>query len=239
VLPTTLSAVLIFVALLGPGYLYVRRIEVLGALYKVSPFRETVTILIVSACCNGVALALFLLVRVLFPGATLDVGAIIRGEPSYFTNNYRIVLGYSIAVYSAALIVAFGASHPAIRASKVWQARPVRALIGESVLDGRSAWTRLFDADKAEIVRAACELDDGSWVDGWVYSWNAQPEEDSDRTLTLYAPIRVRPAGEPSVVPLTGVAYSVVSSGNIVRLDITHVDVSLRDVFNQTYETPP
>ncbi len=57
-IPSTLTGILAILVLLGPGYVYVRRIEALEALYRVSPFRETIAIVAASISCNLVALLL-------------------------------------------------------------------------------------------------------------------------------------------------------------------------------------
>lgn len=236
-LPTTLTAVLIFIALLGPGYLYIRRIEVLEAFYKVSPFRETVAVIVSSLCCNSVALAGFTLVRVLFPELTPDVGAMLRGEP-YFATYYALVISSAVWTYAGALLVAFLASHPLIRKSRFLQSARLQSLVGEPVLDSGSAWTRAFGTGDDTVVRAAIELSDGSWIDGWLYGWNAQPEEDADRAVTLYGPMRVRPKRSEEVAPLVGIRFSVVSASAVVRIDVTHVDSAFQDEFNRIYTLP-
>jgi hypothetical protein len=81
----------------------------------------------------------------------------------------------------------------------------------------------------------ACELDDGSWIDGWLFDWNGQPEEDGDRTITLHGPLRVRSKGQDQVSPLVGITFSVVSSSRITRLDVTHVAEELRSDFDAVY----
>jgi hypothetical protein len=237
VVPSTLVGVLIFLALLGPGYLYVRRVERLEALHKVSPFRESISIAAVSVLCNGAALVLFAMARILLPSVTPDVGAIVRQEP-YFAANYQRVATAAIVVYVVAFLIAFVVSHPKVRDADIWRIERVRKLIGVPVLDSRSAWSRLFDVEKDDIVRAGCELDDGSWIDGWVLDWNAQPEEDSDRTLTLHEPIRVRAKGRDCAQLLTGVHFVVIANDRIVRLDVTLVDIQNKSQFDAEYQTP-
>lgn len=234
-IPITVSSVFLFLAALGPGYLYVRRLETLEARYKTSAFRETVSIVIASMSFLAVTLLTFAVIRSLLPSRTPDLGALVRDTRPYLMANYPAVGLWACGLFALALLLAFVSSHPRVRQIRLWRSKAVLAIRGRSVMDARSSWSRLFTTDNETIVRAACELDDGSWVDGWVFDWNAQPEEDGDRTLTLHAPLRVRPKGLEKVSPLTGIAYSVIASSKIVRLDVTHVDHNLRPSFDAAY----
>lgn len=234
-IPTTLTSVLLFLAALGPGFIYVRRVETLEARYKVSAFRETASIVITSLAFLAVALVAFTVLRTLFPAHTPDIGALLHAPRSYALSNYQYLATWTCGLFALALALAVLCSHPLVRRSHVWTSKAVLAIRGRPIMDARSSWSRLFSTEDGTIVRAACELDDGSWVDGWVFDWNAQPEEDGDRTLTLHAPLRVRPKGSDSVSPLAGIAYSVIANSKIVRIDVTHVEEAHRPVFDASY----
>lgn len=236
-IPSSLTGVLAFLLILGPGYVFVRRIEVLEALYRVSPFRETVSIVFASLSCNLGALLLFGIVRIVFPSITPDIGALVRQGQSYWAADYGRINAYGLVVYGVALAIAFVASHPKVRGAGFWDNKLIRGIVGAPVLDSRSAWSRLFGVADDTIVRVACEFDDGSWVDGWVYDWNAQPEEDADRSIVLHAPIRARASGADATVHLVGIGYTLISQSRIVRLDVTHVEAQNRAQFNAVYTT--
>jgi len=235
-IPSTLTGVLAFLLILGPGYVFVRRIELLEALYRVSPFRETISIVFASLSCNLAALLLFGIVRIAFPTVTPDIGALVRQGQSYWATEYGRVIAYGLVFYGVAFVIAFVASHPKVRGADLWSKKYIRGIVGAPVLDSRSAWSRLFEVADDTIVRVACELDDGSWVDGWVYDWNAQPEEDSDRSIVVHAPVRARASGTDATIHLVGVGYTVISQSRIVRLDVTQVDAQNRAQFNVVYE---
>jgi hypothetical protein len=235
VVPTTVSSVLLFLALLGPGYLYVRRIETLEARYKTSAFRETVAIVISSLIFIGLSVAIFTVARISVPSGTPDVGALVRNPGQYVVQRYELLAAWVAGLFLLALLLAFVFSHPRLRGARVWRANVLIAARGRPVMDARSSWSRLFATDPGTIVRVACELDDGSWIDGWLFDWNAQPEEDGDRTITLHAPLRVRAKGTAKTVHLVGTSYSIVASSRIVRLDVTHIEERNREVFDAVY----
>lgn len=126
-------------------------------------------------------------------------------------------------------------SHPAIRSHQAWNTPFIATLRGKPIMDARSSWSCLFDTDDDTIARVACELSDGSWIDGWIWDWNTQPEEDGDRTLILHAPLRVRPKGRETTTYLQGIAYSIIADGQIVRIDVTHVERQNRISFDADY----
>jgi len=235
--PTTATSVLLFLAALGPGYVYVRRVESLEARHKSSVFRETVSIIITSLGFLASALITFAVVRIFVPTHTPDIGALVRAPQEYSLANYQYLTTWACGIFILALVLAITFSHPRVRDSRIWRSKAVVAVRGRPVMDARSSWSRLFKTDEGTIVRVSCELDDGSWIDGWLYDWNAQPEEDGDRTITLHGPLRVRPKGHDCVSPLVGVTFSVVASGKIVRLDVTHVAEELRFEFDAVYMT--
>jgi Family of unknown function (DUF6338) len=55
-----------------------------------------------------------------------------------------------------------------------------------------SAWWRLFEALPKYKKRVICRLDDGSMVEGWLSSYNVEPEETGDRELILGGQLAVR-----------------------------------------------
>lgn len=236
-IPSTVTGILAFLLLIGPGFLYIRRVEKLDALYRVSAFRETISIIFVGFSCDAASLVLFGLTRMAFPSSTPDVGSLVRQGERYWESDYNRIAWFVAAVYFLALLMAFVASHPAIRKAKVWTKPAMQRIIGAPMLDSRSAWSRLFDVDEDTIVRVGCDLDDGSWVDGWIYDWNAQPEEDAERTFVLQEPICLRVSGHPDAKYLAGINFVNVSHGRIVRLDVTHVDKTNQAAFDEEYES--
>lgn len=156
-------------ATLGPGYIYVRRVETLEASHKASMFRETASIVITSLGFLAASLLLFSLVRAVAPAHTPDVGALVRTPQSYAVEHYQDLLLWTGSIFAFALLLAVICSHPVVRRAKIWHSKPILAFRGRAVMDARSSWSRLFDTEVGTTVRAACELDDGSWIDGWVY----------------------------------------------------------------------
>lgn len=105
--PATLSSVLLFLAILGPGYLYFRRVEKSEARYKSSAFRETASIVVSSVLFLALALSVFSAVRISLPAVTPDVGAIVREPNAYVTQNYQLVMAWAVATFLLSLLLAY------------------------------------------------------------------------------------------------------------------------------------
>jgi Family of unknown function (DUF6338) len=221
--PQTLLGLFLFLVVLGPGYLYVRRSEQVRPTFSHSIFRETVAVIAASVACTGASLVLFFFIRVAFPSITPDIGAIVRDSETYFRSEYDLVGYYGLGFYLVALAIAFAASHPAVRFSRLVQSPRLATIMGRAPIVPESSWTTLFTFRPECSKRVACRLTDGSWIDGWLLTWNVQPEETDERSLVLTAPIRFRgPDGRvPKILP--GVQYSTVSAGQISRLDVINV----------------
>jgi len=86
--PTSLLGLLLFVVLLAPGFAYTLCRERLTAHRPVSAFRETVALVFVGVLCDAVALGVFAVLRVLGPGWTPDVGALLRDPQGYALRHY-------------------------------------------------------------------------------------------------------------------------------------------------------
>jgi hypothetical protein len=82
-MPTTLTGLLLFVALLLPGFAYVVGKERNGTGQQLTPFRETAAAVAASISFELIVLAIFALIRILWPSQTPDVGALMRDSRSY------------------------------------------------------------------------------------------------------------------------------------------------------------
>jgi hypothetical protein len=99
-MPTNLVGLLLFVAMLAPGLVYVLRQEGERPPQPLSPFRETVLLALVSVTCNVVVLSLLVPVRVLVPDYTPDVGAMVRDLEAYAVDHYGLLALWSPLTYS-------------------------------------------------------------------------------------------------------------------------------------------
>jgi hypothetical protein len=87
-----------------------------------------------------------------------------------------------------------------------------------------SAWWRLFHQHEDSLIHVGCNLDDGSFISGWLFSYAADYDETGDRELTLSKPVFFRPAGELDGVNLDGVGAVAVSARRMVSLLVSYVE---------------
>src|SRR4029453_14306244 len=111
-MPTTLSGLLLFVALLSPGFCFLLRRERVVAGRRLSAFRETVAIVFASVVTLGVAFGLFTLVHLLLPTHTPDVGRLVRTSGGYAKQEYAYLSLWAIGVLLSACLLAFAAAKP-------------------------------------------------------------------------------------------------------------------------------
>lgn len=99
-MPTTIGSLVVFVAFLTPGFVYLTRLETRFPSRKLSVLRETATVVSASLLFNVISGGAFAAVRTLWPGITPDVGMFIRAPLPYFQEHYASVLLWAGAVFA-------------------------------------------------------------------------------------------------------------------------------------------
>ncbi len=201
-MPTSLVGLLLFIILLAPGFAFVVRRETRFVPRTTSVFRETAAVVLASVTANATALALFGVIRVLAPEWSPDVGRLVDGPGAYFTERYVEVATWGGGVLGLAVLLAAIAAVPPQPVITAWRKLP-EALqpawledLGNPIVY-RSAWDRLMqlrmdDYEGPVDVWVSCELQDGTYLAGPLYSLNPDVDEDADRELIIKAPVTRR-----------------------------------------------
>lgn len=226
-MPTTLTGLLLFVVLLLPGFAYLVGKERHGTERKASPFRETIAVVAASITSEIFVLALFAVVRWLWPSGTPDVGQLIRSPGSYLPgtqarpSHYDIVGVWGLGILVAATIVGYAATVPAVR--RVVSKLP---LIGSYPHDSTvSGWWILFEKWKGgREIDVGCVLDDGSYVNGMLASFNTSADDSSERDLLLTAPICYRPPSASEPIPYDSVSAASIPASRIVTMFVGYLE---------------
>ena len=238
-MPTTLSSLLIFVVLLLPGFGYLVGKERHGTERHTSPFRETVAIVAASVTSELAVLGLFAAIRALFPSWTPDVGAVIRhGGGAYAASHYRSLATLGLILLAASTGVAYLATVPRFRpfarvpvigayphdstVSGWWVLFEKWRVIRKTVPGKKPGKTR--EVKVIRNVKAGCLLDDGSYVSGWLASFNNSADDSLDRDLVLKAPIEVRPKGAPEPIQHPSASAASIPASRIVTLFVGYVE---------------
>lgn len=211
-MPTTLTGLLLFVVLLMPGMAYVAIRERDTPEQRRSVFRETALMASVSIVADAAAIAMFALVRVLWPGGTPDAGRLVRDASGYLREEYVLVAVWSAGVLALAVALAAGA------AWLVRRRRPHPSTM--------SSWWILFEKWRRDTdvrdVQVGCVLGDGSYIQGWLGSFSTSADDAPDRDIILTGPgIKMRPLGAGDYETLDFGAVCV-SARNIVTMFIAY-----------------
>jgi hypothetical protein len=222
-LPTSLVGVIIFVTLLTPGFVYVLRSERRAPERQLSAFRETIILGFVSFAADIAALAIFTPIRILAPGSTPDIGALIRDPSIYFPRHYALVALWGLGLLILACLLAYVCASPAVlewlrRFPALGKAVPERPY-----LPYVSGWDRLLARRPGTGVYVECLLEDGSYVAGWIYTYSRLASETGDRELTLKGPLRYRPPRKAEAQELPGVGAVSISSRRLTALFVSYV----------------
>jgi len=224
-MPTTLTGLLLFVVLLLPGFAYAIGKERNSVTQRPSPFRETAAVVAGSVVFILVVLALFAVVRTVWPTVTPDVGALVRDPSVYLRGasgqpgHYAQVGVWAAGMLAFAVLLAYLATLRRIRAGA---AKVLGPYPHESAA---SAWWILFEKwEEGRDIHIGCILDDGSFVEGKLGSFSRESDEVPERDLILAQPIRYRAPGDNA----DGTPYECgavcVSAARIVAIFVSYSD---------------
>lgn len=211
-MPSTLTGLLVFLALLLPGFAFVTLLRRGRPGYRLSVLQETASIAVASVLAELAVLGMFVLVHTWARTWTPDVGQLITAPRGYLAAHYPMVFLWAAGLLLVACVLAGVAGGVLAR-------RPVH----ESAV---SAWWTLFeDWPQGRTPQVQCELDDGSYVAGELGDWNTWSEDSPDRDIILKAPITYRPAGSSGYHqhPVSAVC---VSARRIVTMFVGYVDTA-------------
>ncbi|WP_349880275.1 DUF6338 family protein [Micromonospora sp. HUAS YX12] len=218
---------MLFVALLAPGFAYVLRHERTTPNRPFSAFRESLRVVFASVLCLATAGLLYAALRAVAPTHTVNVRGLVRDPFGYARDHHVNLAWWSISVLAAAILVGLVAADPRVvrRSRSIRRSRVLRWVTGSKRTDIEtvSAWytvMHMYDEEDPGPILVGAQLDDGSYIQGRVYTFNPAFEEKEDREILLSAPLSVR-SKDGITTPLDA-QFSVVSARHIVRLDVKH-----------------
>lgn len=181
-----------------------------------SPLRELISIAAVGALCDLVSLALFGIVRVWFPRDTPDVGKIARIGNAYFKLHVVSEAWWIVGLFGFSCLLAFILGK-------------YRPLIAGAVVSGRitfnSAWWELFHLNPDSRIYVGCELQDGSYIAGYLLRYSTETDETPDRDLALVEPISYRAVGAQETTVLEDVGAVSISASQIKFLAVSYEEI--------------
>ncbi len=160
--------------------------------------------------------------RAIQPHGTPDIGRLVRDPSAYLRESYLLVFWWSVVLLAVAVALAAWVGSGSAR-------RTLSQLPGVSLAaqadphESRlSAWWLLFRDQPGVRVHLGCNLVDGSFVSGWLLSYNMSADDVADRDVTLAAPIHYRPPGASEVDELVRTSAVVVSARQLSVLFVSH-----------------
>lgn len=208
-MPSTLTGLLLFVALLLPGFVFVTVVRRERPESRPSALQETAAIVLASVLSELLVLAVFAVVHQIVPTWTPTISQLIADPRKYLAANYLLTFTWTVALLVAACGVAWIAAIFVRR-------RPVHP-------SGGSAWWLLFETycqDRDRYVGVM--LDDGSYMHGTLISFNQSADDSDNRELVLMKPITYRPPNATSTTELDCGAASI-SARRIVAVTVAYV----------------
>ena len=207
-MPTSvLGLAILLVVVPGLGYQLGR--ESRQPTRELAGFRETVSLVFAGVVSISASVAVFGLIRWAAPANTPDVGQFGRVPGPYFRDHLPYLAFWAFAVLASAMGLAYCSGRYIPRAS------------GRNSYD--SAWWKAFKNAERHKAYVGCELTDGTYVGGTLWTYNAKVEETPDREIALTAPINYRPGAGADPVLLKEVSILTLSASRIKFMTVTYV----------------
>jgi hypothetical protein len=223
-MPTTLVGLLIFVALLAPGVCYNFRREGDRPLTKPdSVVRETARLVVTGLMADAIALVTFALLRLWQPRHTPEPRRLLNSPGAYFREEYGYLLlwGTALLAFSciiATVLAALRGTEPVMR----FLTRGLTRWLLDPSVKTEPAWWQMFKRHPTMACYVGCELKDGAYVAGQLFSFSPESDETPDRELTMSSPITYRPTGSDESSTLD-VSAIIVSAREIKLLTVTYL----------------
>jgi hypothetical protein len=142
----------------------------------------------------------------MLPERTIDVGALLAAPAEYLRLELpRLALTVALALAFACAIGVVVAERLPTNWGRISRA---------------SAWHQMF-RDRTGIIAVGCELDDGGYVSGHLFSYAEDTAETADRELVLTGPLEYRTSGGKTV--LLGSSGVIVSARRIKFLEVSYL----------------
>jgi hypothetical protein len=228
-LPTTLVGLLLFVAFLTPGACYTFRREANepSSRKEISVLRETSRYVGVSLLSDSLAICIYVGLRALAPRIVPDPSQVAQDPQKFYQSQASQSLVWGIGLLGLACLIAtvLAAIAESSVLDRLLKHQPLRWLFRQTIKP-QSAWSLMFTAHKNDkepsVVYLECNLTDGAYVAGYLWTYSPDADETQDRELTLSSPIFVRDVGSTEVRPAE-VGSVVVSARCISYLTVSYV----------------
>jgi hypothetical protein len=207
-MPSTPIAVLLYIFLLAPGFLFLVRADTHRPRTTRSAFRESALVVIVSAICAALFLIIFLALSLAVPGLAQQLGTFARDPGKAFNEQPQLVALWTIISFAFTSLCGYLAG-----GKKVYAIFEKLIPKNGPEIQG-SAWQKVL-TDPENDVMVGLQLKSGVWLQG-TYAHHTHTDEDSgDRALVLQGPIHCRNKDATELGPLLDFDRVVVQSSEI------------------------
>jgi hypothetical protein len=199
--PTTTSAIAVFVLLVSPGLVFELLWQRSRPRRDESTFVEVSRVLLAGVVFSGSATLVIMILDVLISGTAPELPVLVGEGSDYVAQHPGLSLGTLITVVTAAVCLS-------IAAHDLLTPRNARRIVQETVW--HTAFSRL--AGPGSRVFLSVQLKDGSTITGYSAGYSTEPDP-AMRDLLLTAPLAIRLSGQKDATPLDSAWQSMVLSG--------------------------
>lgn len=213
-MPDTLFSLAVLIVLVIPGVVFAVQVDNRRPTRDLSSLRELAIIAGMGVICNSFTLLIFGIIRASFPAITPDVGSIERNGTGYIKLHF-VSVGWwfvGLSLVSCGVAYVLGRFMPGI-AGKVTSGK----------IAFNSAWWEAFHMHPDAYKYIGCQLQDDSYISGYLMRYSTEADETTDRDLALSAPISYQSDKDTQPRILDNVGAVIISASQLKFLTVTHI----------------
>lgn len=214
-MPSSLAGLLIFIALLMPGFVHHTWRRRTVPLRPDSPLLETTNLVTISLVADLAALTLFGVARWIWPSAFLDPAGFLAEPKQFFIENLGAASRTAVGLLFIATLIAW------LIAARVPPLRWLATRFDPSIVDV-PAWYEVFEALDDKYVHVGCSMKGGGYISGILAWYSTDTAETDDRSLVLAPPFRRIEADGSVDVSMVG--RIVLSARDIEVMEVTYLE---------------
>lgn len=210
-MPTTLAGLALYVLTLSPGLAFVFAREGHRPTVRRSVFRETATVILVSAVCDAIVAAGVAFASFFWPELFAVLRRLAIEDQPFIAGHLAALFLITCGLIVVATVLGWLAGTKRIHtliSRRAW---------GASLIErDASAWGVAFDlGEVTDRVLVGVQLKSGWWLEGVLYAFDNAGDADPHRTITLTGDLKSRAPASDQLNAISGYGTLIVEAGDI------------------------
>lgn len=216
-MPTTLFGVAFYVFALFPGVAFTFARDGHHPAGKRSVVRETASVVFISTLCDAVVALIAAAVIASWPDARTTVSHILESNLAWPRQHLLVTVAIIVVAIIASTLLGL------LLGTEWAHDHGLQKLWDSGIGRDTTAWSELLHPKDAVKVVVGITLKSGTWISGGVYAYDANPDPEPTRTITLSGDLTIRAAGADESTTMDTTDWLVIQASDIELLQVSYL----------------